>query len=756
MTRALHPLAQQQLDEATHTSGDVDVERLVSAVSTCYEASSALAEDVLDAALRNGDLIGSGEHGFSWDAIPNTLLDAVSDGVIFLDGDNRIRLVNRAAFHLLGQMAACPRTSFVGSQAGDLLSALTPKQPVQDNGTFQAFIRDPASRSDGGSFICALDDGTLVQLTCRLLGDAGGNRPASSALILRFREAASDHERQLRIVEEEYRNLFDNALIGIYRTSLDGRQLRANPALVRLNGYDTEDELLRGVNDIATEWYVDPKRREEFMQEMARHGRVTDFISEVHRHKTRERIWISENAWLVRDEHGNPLFYEGTVVDATVRMEAEAEINHLAHHDHLTGLPNRLMLLKRLREALLQPQTASSIAVHCLDLDHFKDVNDTLGHQAGDQLLVEVGKRLRTSIKSTDVLARLGGDEFTILQFGVRSPADMEALAGRIVATLNKPFWIDGNQVNVGVSVGVAPYMRQEPAAFLRDADIALYEAKKSGRQTFVIYSTDMGEALQERRALEDDLRQAIDTGAFDLFLQPIINAETGEAVVYEALLRWHHPARGVVSPSRFVPLAEEASMMLALGDWVLNETMAAASHLPPEGRIAMNLSPLQLRDKGFVGRVRRAMEAFNVVPDQIELEITETVIMSDDELTIETLGRLREMGLRLALDDFGTGHASLSYLQRFRFDKIKIDQSFVRRMVDDPISAAVVRAVTSLGADLGAVVVAEGVESMDQVDALKREGCAFFQGYLFAEPKPWSQVLIGKSGPSGKTRPAR
>ena len=196
--------------------------------------------------------------------------------------------------------------------------------------------------------------------------------------------------------------------------------------------------------------------------------------------------------------------------------------------------------------------------------------------------------------------------------------------------------------------------------------------------------------------------------------------------------------------------------MMLALGDWVLNETMAAASHLPPEGRIAMNLSPLQLRDKGFVGRVRRAMEAFNVVPDQIELEITETVIMSDDELTIETLGRLREMGLRLALDDFGTGHASLSYLQRFRFDKIKIDQSFVRRMVDDPISAAVVRAVTSLGADLGAVVVAEGVESMDQVDALKREGCAFFQGYLFAEPKPWSQVLIGKSGPSGKTRPAR
>ncbi|MGD1888685.1 MAG: putative bifunctional diguanylate cyclase/phosphodiesterase [Cohaesibacteraceae bacterium] len=750
MLNSLHPLAKQQLDEATGSTGDIDVERLLAAVSACYEASSALAEDVLDAALSEDQssvtamASATAGGGFAWDAIPNTLFDILGDGVLLVDGNNTVRLINHVAFRLLGEIACCPRASIVGQQADELLGRLYPRHASPDVVDYQTFATNPSSRRDGVSLVCDLVDGTPVQVSFRLFADGQAGTASSCAILLRPRESTSEQERQLRVVEEEYRNLFDNALIGIYRSTIDGRQLRANPALVHLNGYDSEDELLRAVNDIADEWYVNPSRREDFIEEMNLHGRVTDFVSEVYRHKSRERIWVSENAWLVRDDEGNPLFFEGTVVDATVRIEAEAEINHLAHHDHLTGLPNRLMLLKRLREALLQPQTASSVAVHCLDLDHFKDVNDTLGHQAGDQLLIEVGKRLRASIKSTDVLARLGGDEFTILQFGVRSPADMEALAGRIVRTLNKPFWIDENQVNVGVSVGVAPYARQEPAAFLRDADIALYEAKKNGRQTFVVYSSDMGEALQERRALEEDLRQAIEEGGFDLFLQPIINSETEEAVVYEALLRWHHPTRGLVSPSRFVPLAEEASMMIALGDWVLNETMAAAAYLPEGRRIAMNLSPLQLRDPGFVDRVGKAMERFDVTPDQIELEITETVIMSDDELTVGALGRLREMGLRLALDDFGTGHASLSYLQRFRFDKIKIDQSFVRRMVDDPISAAVVRAVTSLGADLGAVVVAEGVESTAQFEALKREGCTFYQGYLFAQPQPWSQVLVG------------
>lgn len=725
----LHPLVRQQLLDATGPQGGVDVARLLSAVSACYEASTSLAIDVLrrppsEAPARKAD------------SLPVELLDGLSDGVVILDADGIVCAINSTAGGMLGLDVDRPRHSLIGKPLKACLGKMEPGQDSISESALKNFIANPAVEPNDVHFSAHLPGRGGVLLDVNRLDDGGW------MLLLREAGDLCEQGRMLRIAEEEYRSLFNNAVIGIYRSSFDGKQLRANPVLVQLNGYDSEEEMLPAVNNIAAEWYVDKTRRDDFQRELAAHGRVTDFVSEVYRHKTRERIWISENAWIVYDPSGTPLFYEGTVVDATERVAAEEEINHLAHHDHLTGLPNRFMLLKQLREALLRPHTASSVAVHCLDLDHFKDVNDTLGHEAGDRLLVEVGKRLRASIKSGDVLARLGGDEFTILQYGVRHTSDIVALASRIVATMNKPFLIGENQVTVGVSVGIAAYNRQEPAGMLRDADVALYEAKKNGRQTYAVYTAAMGDALQERRALEDDLRNAIDTGAFELHLQPVVDGDTGKPMVYEALLRWDHPTRGKVSPARFVPLAEESSLMVGLGDWVLQKTVEAAAHLPPGIRIAMNLSPLQLRECGFVERVRAAMDRFDIKPDQLELEITETVIMSDDHRTLEALSALRDMGLRLALDDFGTGHASLSYLQRFRFDKIKIDQSFVQRMVDDPISAAVVRAVTSLGIDLGAAVVAEGVETVEQRDALKREGCNIFQGYLFGHPQRWEVVL--------------
>lgn len=726
---ALHPLVKQQLRDATGPQGAVDVARLLSAVSACYEASTSLAIDVLRRP-------SSEEPAPNTDGLPTELLDGLSDGVVILNAEGIVRAINSTAGGMLGLDVDRPRHSLIGKPLQSCLGKMEPSNDSISGSALKDFIVNPALEQNDVHFSAHLPGRGGVLLDVRRLNDGGW------MLILCEASDLCEQGRLLRIAEEEYRSLFNNAVIGIYRSSFDGKQLRANPVLVQLNGYDSEEEMLPAVNNIAAEWYVDPTRRDEFQRELAAYGRVTDFVSEIYRHKTRERIWISENAWIVYDPSGTPLFYEGTVVDATERVAAEEEINHLAHHDHLTGLPNRFMLLKQLREALLRPHTASSVAVHCLDLDHFKDVNDTLGHEAGDRLLVEVGKRLRASIKSGDVLARLGGDEFTILQYGVRHTSDIVALASRIVATMNRPFLIGENQVTVGVSVGVAAYNRQEPAGMLRDADVALYEAKKNGRQTYAVYTSAMGDALQERRALEDDLRNAIDTGAFELHLQPVVDGDTGEPMVYEALLRWDHPTRGKVSPARFVPLAEEASLMVGLGDWVLQKTVEAAAHLPPGIRIAMNLSPLQLRECGFVERVRAAMDRFDIKPDQLELEITETVIMSDDHRTLEALNALRDMGLRLALDDFGTGHASLSYLQRFRFDKIKIDQSFVQRMVDDPISAAVVRAVTSLGIDLGAAVVAEGVETYEQRDALKREGCNIFQGYLFGHPQRWDFVL--------------
>lgn len=723
---ALHPLVEQQLRDATGPQGAVDVMRLLSAVSSCYQATSAFALDALNQANEEAQA----------DRLPFELLDALSDGIVIVDPQQRVRAINKAACAMLSLDIDRPRHVLLGKGLEYCLAKLEPGDAPISKNALRDFIARPSLDQDDAHFSAKMPGRGGILLDVRRMAHGG------LMLILREQGDLCEQGRRLRIAQQEYQSLFNNAVIGIYRSSLEGKQLRANPELVKLNGYDSEAEMLPAVNDIASEWYVDPTRRETFMRELEANGRVTDFVSEIYRHKTRERIWISENAWLVYDPSGNPLFYEGTVVDATERIAAEEEINHLAHHDHLTGLPNRFFLLKKLREALLRPNTAANVAVHCLDLDHFKEVNDTLGHQAGDLLLIAAGKRLRASVKSGDVVARLGGDEFTILQYGVRQPTDVAALASRIVACMNEPFTVGDNQVTVGVSVGIALYKDQEPAGMLRDADVALYEAKKNGRARFCFYTNEMGHALEERRALENDLREAIDTGTFGLYLQPIVDGESGRTVLYEALLRWNHPIRGMVAPSRFVPLAEESSMMVALGDWILNKTVEAAAYLPPGLRIAMNLSPLQLRDPGFVERVQTAMKRFSIHPDQLEMEITETVIMSDDQRTLETLNTLRDMGLRLALDDFGTGHASLSYLQRFRFDKIKIDRSFVQRMVDDPISAAVVRAVTSLGMDLGAAVVAEGVENANQRAALEREGCTLFQGYLFGKPEPWEKVL--------------
>jgi diguanylate cyclase (GGDEF)-like protein/PAS domain S-box-containing protein len=732
---SLHPLVRQQLDDATGPQGTVDVERLITAVSACYEASASLANEVLETAAKDPSpqmiegLRGDQLH------LMSAVFDRLDEGIILVDHQDKVLLINDASCALLALDASMPKHKLVGASLSTCLKHVT-STGSQGPTCLTDFIEKHQTRKDGLSHCGRTSGGESICIDTHRLDENGW------LLLIRSDCPSTSQQRLLKLAEQEYHSLFNNAVIGIYRSSLEGRQLRANPALVRLNGYDNESELLQSVNDIAREWYVDPTRREAFSRELDAKGRITDFVSEIYRHKTRERIWISENAWIVYDTNGKPLFYEGTVVDATERMAAEEEINHLAHHDHLTGLPNRFMLLKKLREALLTPQSASTVAVHCLDLDHFKDVNDTLGHQAGDKLLIAVGKRLRRSIKSGDILARLGGDEFTILQYGVRQPSDMDALASRIVETMNESFQIGEHSVSVGVSVGVATYNGQEPSELMRDADVALYEAKRSGRRTYAHYTEEMGHALRDRRALEDDLRFAIEQGQFELYLQPIVDGESSEPLVYEALLRWNHPTRGMVSPARFVQLAEEASLMCGLGDWVLTKTVEAAAHLPPGKRIAMNLSPLQLRADGFAEQVSETMELFGVVPDQLELEITETVIMSDDARTLEALNRLREMGLRLALDDFGTGHASLSYLQRFRFDKIKIDKSFVTRMVDDPISAAVVRAVTTLGSDMGAQVVAEGVETQDQVDALSREGCTLYQGYLFGRPAPWQTVL--------------
>lgn len=595
------------------------------------------------------------------------------------------------------------------------------------------------------------DNGRTLELRAAAVGDG-----STVHTILDITERKR-REIELRQAEAEYRSLFENSVVGLYRTSIEGRQLRANPALVKLNGYGSEAELLAAVNDISREWYVDPRRRDEFVRLMLENGRVTDFVSEIYRHATREKTWVSESAWIVRGPSGEPLCFEGTVIEANERIAAQTAIEHMAHHDALTGLPNRLLFLTRLRAALAAREHDGLVSVLCLDLDRFKEVNDSLGHPAGDALLRAAGARLLATVRSGDLVARLGGDEFAILCVDATSPYDMAAMAARIVDVLSAPYDIEGQQAVVSASIGVAitSSSGSEPDTLLRNADIALYRAKNAGRRTYVFYEERMNAEIMTRRQVELDLRNALGNGEFDLHLQPIVDIADGAVSAYEALLRWRHPRRGVVSPAEFIPVAEETGLMLPIGEWVLQRACAIAARLPGTTPVSINLSPVQFRDRALVETITAALSQACLRPERLQIEITESVLMMDDPLTALTLNRLRGIGLKIALDDFGTGQSSLSYLQKFPFDKIKIDQSFVAKAHDDRINAAVVRAVVALGRDLDIEVIAEGVETELQLACLKAEGCRWFQGYLFGRPAP-AAIIVPGLDPAGAGRALR
>ncbi|WP_052215191.1 bifunctional diguanylate cyclase/phosphodiesterase [Belnapia sp. F-4-1] len=416
----------------------------------------------------------------------------------------------------------------------------------------------------------------------------------------------------------------------------------------------------------------------------------------------------------------------------------------LASHDMLTNLPNRVLFHARMQQALaLARRQPSSVAVLCLDLDHFKDVNDTLGHAAGDKLLAQVATRLASEVRETDTVARLGGDEFAILQVGAEQPSDAEALARRLIETLSQPFDLDGHSAVIGTSIGIAIEHRSggDPGRLLREADLALYKAKEEGRGTFNFFETGLNERLMERKQLEHDLRQALQLDQFRLHYQPLVefHSVTGATVVLgaEALIRWHHPVRGTVRPDLFIPIAETTGLIAPLGDWILREACREAATWSGERMVAVNVSPVQFRQSDFIRKVEAALEISGLAPGRLQLEVTEGIMLTDTDETLATLARLRELGVSLAMDDFGTGYSSLGYLRRFRFDKIKIDQSFVRHLGQDIDADAIVRAVVGMSRAMRIRVSAEGVESAEQAELLRLEGCDELQGFLFGKPMP-------------------
>ncbi|MBK1660577.1 putative bifunctional diguanylate cyclase/phosphodiesterase [Paracraurococcus ruber] len=430
---------------------------------------------------------------------------------------------------------------------------------------------------------------------------------------------------------------------------------------------------------------------------------------------------------------------------------------HLATHDALTGLPNRALFRDRLTQCLAEcHREGGAVAVLYLDLDKFKEVNDSLGHAAGDRLLVQVATRLRATLRESDTLARLGGDEFAIVQRGVSQPIDAEALCLRIIATVAEPFDLDGHQANIGISIGVAMRaaagMAVDPGILIQESDVALYRSKEEGRGIFRFFQEEMNLRLLKRKALEADLRRALAEGELRLHYQPQVSTDGLRLVGAEALIRWQHPVRGDIRPDQFIPLAEETGLIVPIGDWVMRTACRQAAGWPELRRIAVNVSPVQFRQPGFVAKVRETLAESGLAASRLELEITESILLNDTEEMLAILAELRALGVSIAMDDFGTGYSSLGYLRKFRFDKIKIDRSFVRNLSGGSDSAAIIRAVLGMSHALGIRSNAEGVEEAEQMALLGQEGCEEAQGFLFGRPMPAEEfaAVIAAHGTGG------
>jgi diguanylate cyclase (GGDEF)-like protein len=416
---------------------------------------------------------------------------------------------------------------------------------------------------------------------------------------------------------------------------------------------------------------------------------------------------------------------------------------HMAHHDALTGLANRVLFHSKLSEAVARSQRGETSAVLYLDLDHFKTINDTLGHPVGDALLQAVTRRLEAQVRETDTIARLGGDEFAIVQMSVNQPQDATTLAERLIETLSAPYELDSQYVSTGTSIGIAllPADGKDPDQILKNADLALYRAKEDGRGRYCFFRPEMDARMQARRTLEIDLRKALTDGEFELFYQPLMNLRTNAVTGFEALVRWYHPRRGMVSPADFIPLAEEIGLLVPLGKWVLNRACCDAAAWPADIKVAVNVSVTQFASRTLVEDVRAALAASGLEAHRLELEITETVMLEDTRAILVILHELRALGVGIAMDDFGTGYSSLSYLHRFPFSKVKIDQSFVAGLGKGGDCDAIVASVINLCESLGMIVLAEGVETDDQLQRLRAGKCSEAQGYLFSRPRPANEV---------------
>jgi diguanylate cyclase (GGDEF)-like protein/PAS domain S-box-containing protein len=551
-------------------------------------------------------------------------------------------------------------------------------------------------------------------------------------------------DQALSEAKAKYLNIFENAVEGIFQTTPDGRFLGANPALARILGYADPREMMALVGDVGGSLYVDPERRREFVRMLGERGRVTEFESQVRR-KDASVIWISENARAVLKADGGLDYCEGTVMDVTQRKVMEDQLIHGSLHDALTGLPNRTLLLERLGRALdrTRRKTGSLCAVIVLDLDRFKMINDSMGHQKGDRMLVAFARRLEACIPSGTTLARLGGDEFVILIEEFRDFSHATLQAERLQEELSRGFELDGQEIfaaaSMGIAVGTAD--TKGPEDLLREADTAMHRAKTAGKGRFEVFDDSMHTKAIRMMTLETDLRRALERMEFQLHYQPIVSLEDSALEGFEALIRWKHPTLGMVSPMDFIPLAEDTGLIIPIGRWVLWQSckqLVEWQGILADGKkltMSVNLSGKQLQEMDIVRQIQAILQEAGLSPSSLKLEVTESAIMESPEKAAAILNSLRELGVHLSLDDFGTGYSSLSYLHRFPFHNLKIDRSFVSKLEAGDKDAEIVKIINSLAKNLGMDVVAEGIETEAQWAVLHGLACAYGQGYYFSRP---------------------
>ncbi|HWZ86751.1 MAG TPA: EAL domain-containing protein [Thermoanaerobaculia bacterium] len=566
----------------------------------------------------------------------------------------------------------------------------------------------------------------------------GGGRPALSIGTIVDISGRRQIEDALKLSERRYRALFERNLAGVYRSTLEGRILDCNESFARIFGYGSREEVLR---QAAWDFYVKPEDRQAAIAKLVERQSLTNYELCLKR-KDGSLVWVLQNENLAEGPDGLLSVIEGTVIDISERKRAEEQVKHLAFHDPLTNLPNRLLFNDRLTLAVAQAHRHNQrLAVLFLDLDRFKTINDSLGHSVGDELLRQVAERIQEHVREGDTVARLGGDEFTLLVPGISAEEDAAKIARKICEAIHDPFWIDGRELFVTTSVGVSVYPSDghDSETLVRNADSAMYRAKDQGRDNYQLYTPAMNAKAVERLSLESRLRQAIANDELELHFQPFIDLRTAELLGAEALVRWRHPELGLIPPMDFIPLAELSGLIVPIGEWVLRTACAEARKWHEKGfprlTVSVNLSSRQFQQTDLVSQVTQALDESGLEPDKLDLEITESNAMQNAEHSINTLWGLKKQGVRISMDDFGTGYSSLNYLKRFPIDRIKLDQSFVRDLPTDKDDAAIAMAVIAMGRSLELVVIAEGVETEEQLAFLKGHDCDQLQGYLLSRP---------------------